>query len=88
MRWILLFLIVLAACTPVQKEDKINGTYCQPDQREADVCIALYKPVCGWFNEDIKCIKYPCAQTFGNSCESCKDEKVIYYTEGECPNAA
>ena len=84
MKYFVLLLMLLVACIPVQKEE-INGTYCTPDQRKADLCIALYQPVCGWFNEDIKCIRYPCAQTYGNSCESCKNEQVLYYTEGECP---
>jgi hypothetical protein len=41
--------------------------------------------VCGWFNTNIKCIKYPCAQNFANSCLACQDDKVAHWTEGECP---
>lgn len=84
MKWFLILLLFLIACTPKVE----NTTYCAPEQREADVCIASYQPVCGWFNENIKCIKYPCADTYSNSCGACKDEKVEYYTEGECPNAS
>ena len=70
-------------CGCKQKEAAEN--YCTPEQKKADVCIQLYKPVCGWFDPKIiQCIKYPCAQTFSNSCFACADEKVLYWTEGEC----
>ena len=60
--------------------------FCEPGQRNAEACIALYKPVCGWFNPgQIQCVKYPCAQTYSNSCFACADKKVSYYTGGECP---
>jgi hypothetical protein len=63
-----------------------NGmVYCASKQRKADACIALYAPVCGWFDDSIQCVKYPCAETYSNSCFACMDEKVEYYTEGECP---
>ena len=64
-----------------------NGqVFCKPEDREAEACIEIYQPVCGWFDpEKIQCIRYPCAQTFGNSCFACMDENVLYYTEGECP---
>lgn len=60
--------------------------YCTPEQKKADICIQLYNPVCGWLDpEKIQCIKYPCANTFSNSCFACIDENVLYWTEGECP---
>lgn len=60
--------------------------YCSPASRGVGACITLYKPVCGWFDgAKIKCIKYPCAQTFSNGCFACIDDKVLYWTEGECP---
>jgi len=58
--------------------------YCS-DERDGKFCIQLYAPVCGWYNESIKCIKYPCAETYNNGCFACIDEKVDYYTKGECP---
>lgn len=61
-------------------------TYCTNEDKFNDICTREYMPVCGWFNSDIKCIKYPCAQTYGNKCEACSAENVEYYTEGECPN--
>ncbi len=62
-----------------------NKTFCADESRGADVCIELYAPVCGWFGSEIKCIKYPCAQTFSNSCFACSNGNVEYYTQGECP---
>lgn len=59
--------------------------YCTAQSRQADVCIELYLPVCGWFSQEIKCIRYPCAQTFSNRCFACMDDKVEYWTDGECP---
>ena len=73
---------------------KKNGTgdngmeqhYCAPEEKKAEVCIDIYDPVCGWFDPvQIQCIRYPCAQTFSNSCIACADNKVLYWTKGECP---
>ena len=70
--------------TPPDNGQKQN--LCTPQSREAAACIQLYQPVCGWFDPaQIQCIKYPCAQTFSNSCFACMDEKVQYWTEEECP---
>lgn len=50
------------------------------------LCPKIWKPVCGWFDaSQIQCIKYPCAQTYANSCLACKDPKVIGFTPGPCP---
>jgi len=70
---------------PITKVE-LEKHYCTESQKKADVCIQLYQPVCGWFDpEKMQCVKYPCAQTFSNSCFACVDEKVLYWTEGECP---
>ena len=60
-------------------------TECKPSDRKADVCAEIYQPVCGWFNTQIQCIKYPCASTYSNGCFACIDDKVAYYTNAECP---
>jgi len=60
-------------------------TYCTAEQRNAEVCTMEYRPVCGWFDQSIQCIKYPCAATYANYCSACIDAKVAYWTEGECP---
>ena len=57
--------------------------YCPPESREADVCIQIFEPVCGFFNSKT-CTEKPCTKTYSNSCSACSDEKVLYYTEGEC----
>jgi len=67
----------------ITEEDK---TYCTDEQREIDACIEIYQPVCGWANENIKCLKYPCASNYQNYCFACLDKNVEYYTKGECPN--
>ncbi|MEK6871569.1 MAG: hypothetical protein AABX16_01565 [Nanoarchaeota archaeon] len=60
--------------------------YCALEQRETDFCTQIYEPVCGWLDPaKIQCIKYPCAQTFSNSCVACGNENVLYFTDGECP---
>jgi hypothetical protein len=65
--------------------DDSNKTYCTQEQKKARACTMEYAPVCGWFNESIKCIKYPCAQTYSNKCMACAGENVAYWTNGECP---
>ncbi|MCH8945837.1 MAG: hypothetical protein IIA85_02855 [Nanoarchaeota archaeon] len=60
--------------------------FCPPESRKVDFCIEIYQPVCGWNDPDkIKCIKFPCTNTYSNSCFACMDENVLYYTEGVCP---
>jgi|TARA_Y100000034_G_scaffold110100_1_gene141955 hypothetical protein len=67
----------------VSDEEKV---YCTPEQREMSGCNRRLDPVCGWSDPaKIQCVKWPCATTYGNSCEACRDEMVLYYTEGECP---
>lgn len=64
--------------------DKI---YCSPQSRSGDACIQIYQPVCGWYNSTkVQCIKYPCAENFGNSCVACHNSNVDYWTAGVCPN--
>lgn len=65
--------------------DNTKRNYCTPDQKKAEVCPEYYSKTCGWFNQTIKCFKYPCAQEFSNPCFACAAENVEYYTAGECP---
>ncbi|MEK6855270.1 MAG: hypothetical protein AABX73_03540 [Nanoarchaeota archaeon] len=61
-------------------------TLCGPKSGLAESCTEVYAPVCGWFNpEKIECIKYPCAQTFLNSCFACANKDILSWTAGECP---
>lgn len=66
-------------CSSCQKR-----TFCTPEQRNAEACTLEYKPVCGWYSEEVQCVTYPCAETYSNQCMACSDEKVEYWTEGEC----
>jgi len=73
-------------CPTENQNESMKQNYCTPQQRQGDMCIELYQPVCGWFDPaEIQCIRHPCAQTYSNSCFACHDEKVLYWTEGECP---
>ncbi|GEM_PF-6189611 len=65
----------------LSREEK---NFCSAESREADACILIYQPVCGYFNSSIQCIRAPCAGTYSNSCVACADEKVEYWTYGEC----
>jgi len=67
---------------PSNQEQEKN--YCAEESRNSEVCTFLYDPVCGWFSEETQCVKYPCAQTYSNSCVACLDEKVLYWTQGKC----
>ena len=80
---------IIEIYTPEKKlpddHDK-EKAFCSENSREMNVCVKIYAPVCGWFDSDkVRCIKYPCAMTYSNSCHACIDEKVEYYTQGECP---
>ena len=67
-------------------QNESSNHYCTAEQRKGEMCIGLYQPVCGWFDPArIQCVKYPCAQTYSNSCFACKNDKVLYWTEGGCP---
>ncbi len=71
---------------PAAPEGKIKVTDCTEEQKQTQACTKEYLPVCGWSDPaKVQCIKYPCAQTFGNICSACADENVISWSEGECP---
>ncbi|MDP3917237.1 MAG: hypothetical protein Q8Q42_03030 [Nanoarchaeota archaeon] len=61
---------------------------CTDEQKNAKFCIEIDQPACGWFNEDIQCTTFPCAETFSNNCFACMDDKVESWTDGECPKPA
>ena len=58
--------------------------YCNEEQI-TDQCPTLKDDVCGWFNENINCLVFPCANDYINPCLACSDTNVEYYTFGKCP---
>lgn len=78
----LMYLLFESATGPADIGDP---HFCTEAQRNVDACTAIFHPVCGWSDpEKIQCIRYPCASTYSNSCLACKDENVLYWTEGDC----
>lgn len=69
---------------PACPESKLKANECNASPRVKN-CPDVYTPVCGWFNQSINCIKYPCMANYGNACWACSQEKVDYWTEGPCP---
>lgn len=68
-------------------EEKKKENFCSENSKKVEMCIEIYKPVCGWYDsEKIQCVKYPCAKTFSNDCFACMNENVKYWTEGSCPS--
>jgi hypothetical protein len=62
-----------------------NEIVCTKEQKEADVCIEIYAPVCA--QVQVECVTTPCdsvPQTFPNGCFACASDRVISYTEGMC----
>jgi len=66
----------ICTCPPEDEEHA-----CTPESRNAQECTMEYRPVCGWFNEKIECIQYPCAITTSNHARM-QDANVAYWTEG------
>ncbi|OGY94339.1 MAG: hypothetical protein A2406_02905 [Candidatus Komeilibacteria bacterium RIFOXYC1_FULL_37_11] len=69
----------------MDSQQNVAVIYCQPEQRQAEVCTTIYSPVCATVN--IQCIKAPCdpiKETFSNSCVACQNSLVESYVTGEC----
>jgi len=58
--------------------EDVGRTYCEPEQRNAEICTMEYRPVCGRKANDEP------IKTYSNPCAGCSPEEVIYWTEGEC----
>jgi len=86
---VILILVVLGffiyyALKP-EPRDEENRNYCTEEQKQADACIEIYQPVCGYSDpEKIQCIRAPCASTYSNSCFACQGEDVLYWVDGVC----
>lgn len=75
-------------CGCEQIKDRVLKNYnrCAERSRDAEACIQIYKPVCGWKQEPSRCFSPNCKSSFANSCFACSDRSVLGYTEGACPN--
>lgn len=62
----------------IEESSSAGKNYCTLKQRNTQVCTMEYAPVCGWFDESIQCIRYPCASTYSNPCMACSNENVAY----------
>jgi hypothetical protein len=60
-------------------EEKLK-TYCTEEDRDSDMCIFLWDPVCA------NAFELPIDKTItkSNGCVACQDEDVEYYIKGEC----
>jgi len=87
---VLALLLIGIALYMINKNQNIhsaqnNFTNCKESQRNAEACIEIYAPVCGYVQ--VECIKAPCnpvQETFSNSCFACSNSRVLYYSEGVC----
>jgi hypothetical protein len=64
--------------SPVSKHQCTEG-------ERGSFCTKEYRPVCALV--EVQCVTTPCppvAQTYGNGCSACADEKVLSYAEGVC----
>lgn len=73
---IAMLLLALAVFLSVSAWQADTPRPCTPESRIGQACIQIYVPVCGYTDGSRK--------TYSNSCYACQNEKVIYYTEGEC----
>ena len=81
---ILIFFILFVKFFP-EKEDaeEKEKKFCDEESRNADVCITIYEPVCGYYTLN-DCSDFTCKKTFSNSCFACIDKNVLFYVKGEC----
>ena len=74
---ILIVSLVIISLTKKPTED-IDKTFCPEESRNAEFCIEIYQPVCGYDSNHNQ------IQTFSNSCFACMNENVEYYIDGQC----
>ncbi|KAL4469151.1 hypothetical protein ABPG72_011499 [Tetrahymena utriculariae] len=55
-----------------------------PSDKKIQECDDQIEPKCAWFDQDVKCLVYPCAINAKNKCSSCQVKNVLYTTEGKC----
>ncbi|MEK6899124.1 MAG: hypothetical protein AABW79_03450 [Nanoarchaeota archaeon] len=58
--------------------------YCAPESRDVE-CDESQGVVCGWFTQQQGSCNGPCVKIFVNTCQACEDDRVEYWTNGDCP---
>ncbi|KAL4469624.1 hypothetical protein ABPG74_004877 [Tetrahymena malaccensis] len=64
-----------------------EAQFCSPSEKKLEECDDQIEPQCAWFDQDVKCLVYPCAINAKNRCSSCQVKNVLYTTEGKCPKS-
>ena len=59
-----------------QGNNQNQKKYCSAESRNAEVCMEIYEPACG----------YPAERVYSNACFACMNQAVEYYILGECEN--
>jgi hypothetical protein len=70
---------------PTTDEPAPQEVVCTQEQKDSDVCIEIYAPVCA--QVQVECVTTPCnpvPQTFPNGCFACSEDRVISYVDGSC----
>lgn len=78
-------LLLLSACNR-QVAEPAGAVHCETPRPQ--MCTREYRPVCGARDTGVRCVTEPCPsvemKTYGNACDACSDEQVVYYIEGAC----
>lgn len=87
-------LTLIALMCFISQVNKINSLFlaeeqtlpykCSDSDRKKDCSGSTERTVCGWFNDTIKCFRYPCAVTAKSVCEACNNENVAEVTDKDC----
>lgn len=90
MKQICLLAISLMIVTSISslKKPTIFPYTCTKADRNRDCECAKHRTVCGWFDQTIQCVRYPCAITSNSICEACLNEHVFEVTDGDCESQA
>jgi hypothetical protein len=65
-------------------EEQVFPYKCTEADRKKDCSGSTERTVCGWFNDSVRCIRYPCAITAKSVCEACNVENVESVTDKDC----
>lgn len=70
---------------PVNLDEPVLSSCTEP---RPQACTREYSPVCASRDTGIRCVTTPCPstewKTYGNACDACADEKVLFHRPGAC----